>query len=132
VAGFRDARGAERYAQAALEWGDRLGDPVAHAKAVYLVHAYVYPLTRPRRSVLAPLRATAERLFELGDDQFTAYSLLLRLVHMVLTGEPLGLVQQEYDVLATKTRGEIEQAIVLYDRGGAKAKADALRRAAGA
>src|SRR5262245_65293781 len=62
LAYLRRLDGAERYAAAALAWAERVPHPQLGSRIVYLVHAFVYAWTRPRRSVLEPLRQLSESL----------------------------------------------------------------------
>jgi hypothetical protein len=90
------ACGSERYAQAALEWSARAPDPVLTPRAEYLLHAFHYAWTRPRRSALEPLRLVAERLLEVGDVEYAQYSRFMRSIHGVLAGESLDDLQAAF------------------------------------
>jgi hypothetical protein len=91
-------RGAERYAEAALAWSSRW--PQTAHKVEHIVFAAIYAWTRPRRSVLEPLRRVAEVGREQGDMPAVTYALLCRAMYSGLSGEPLAKVREDFQLLA--------------------------------
>jgi hypothetical protein len=83
---LRDARSAERYARAALDWDARFPHPVYSARTEFLVHAYLYSWTRPRRALLEPLRRAAEQCREAGDIGYLTYANNHRVLMGALSG----------------------------------------------
>ena len=100
-----DAKGAERYAEAAVDWMRRMPDPTIDARTDYIVQAFVYSLTRSRRAALEPLRSAATHLFEVGELEYGTYALFLRQGHMTMIGENLDATDDEYQAFVNRLRG---------------------------
>ena len=94
---LRDLAGADRYAEAALAWSSRW--PQTAHKVDHIAFAAVYAWTRPRKSVLEPLRRVAEIGREQGDASFVVYALLCRAMYAGLCGEPLDAVRENFQLL---------------------------------
>jgi hypothetical protein len=100
VAFPRHLGSAERFAQAALEWNERVAHPLYGSRTEFLVYAYIYSWTRARRSLLEPLRKIAEQCREAGDLEYAYYACSQRAYHESLAGEPLARVASEYEAIA--------------------------------
>jgi predicted ATPase len=94
---LRHARGADRYAQAALEWNARSPHPFYSARTEFVVYSYLYSWTRPRRSILDPLRRAANQCREAGDLGYLTYALNQRVLMAALAGEPLARLVVEIE-----------------------------------
>ncbi len=105
---LRHLRGADRYARAALEWADSVPHVPFSARARYVVHAFVEAWTKPRRSVLEPLRMDCEALMEFGDLEYAYYAALQRTGYLALCGEPLANVRREYQALGVRMHRSTE------------------------
>ncbi len=102
---LRHLRGAERYAQAALDWNARSADPILRPRTEFVVHAFVYSWTRPRRTILEPLRRAEAQCREAGDLDYAYFACAQRLHQACLAGEPLARVGPEYAALTARLSG---------------------------
>jgi hypothetical protein len=84
---------AERYAAAAEKWCTLSKHPVYRPRAELVLSLY-YAWTRPRRSLVEPLRRIAASAREVGDLEYFTLALFQRLNLCALVGEPLERVQQ--------------------------------------
>ncbi len=84
---------AERYAAAAEKWCTLSKHPVYRPRAELVLSLY-YAWTRPRRSLVEPLRRIAGAAREVGDLEYFTLALFQRLNLCALVGEPLHRVEQ--------------------------------------
>jgi len=105
----------ERYAEWAVEWNRAGADCDAETRAQVLLSGQILPFMRPRRGLLEPLRAAADRLCESGDLRNALDAGVLRLTYRVLVGEPLGDIARERDRWAEDLRGLCERPVLLPD-----------------
>jgi hypothetical protein len=92
----------DRYIEAGIAWNAKIPNPTQAPLVEYMLHAFVYPCSRPRRTVLEPLRSISEQLFEVGNVEYGFYALAHRLVLLTLAGDPLGTLEREYATLAER------------------------------
>ncbi len=97
---LRHLRGAERYAQAALDWNERVNDPVVRPRSELVVYAFVYSWIRPRRTILEPLRRVENQCWESGDVEYAFYACQHRAHQASLAGEPLAALRADYAAIA--------------------------------
>jgi hypothetical protein len=102
---FGTLREGDRYVEAARTWNKRLADPAFGPVVEYVLHAYVYPCSRPRSAVVEPLRTLSEQLFEVGNLQYGYYALAMRLALLTLAGESLEVLDREARTLAERVGG---------------------------
>jgi tetratricopeptide (TPR) repeat protein len=99
LAFLRHLRGAKEMARAAEYWcthaprGDR-----GHL-AEHMIYACIHAWTRPRRSVLEPLRRVAQAARESGDVETALYATLYSACYSALVGEPLSVVARRFGEL---------------------------------
>jgi len=97
LAFLRHLRGADRYAQAALEWNTRAPHPVFSGRTEFVVYGSIYAWTRSRRSTLEPLRRAMEKCREAGDLGYVRYATGQRWFLSALVGEPLPHLVAEFE-----------------------------------
>jgi hypothetical protein len=97
---LRHLRGAERYAQAALDWNTRVCDPITRPRIEFVVQAFVHSWIRPRRTILEPLRKIEQQCWENGDVEYAFYACHHRAHQASLAGEPLAGILADYAALA--------------------------------
>jgi hypothetical protein len=86
-------RRAERYAAAAEKWCALAQHPVYRPRSQFVLTLY-YGWTRPRRTLLEPMRRIAGAAREIGDLEYYALVLVQRLGLCAIVGEPLERVEQ--------------------------------------
>ncbi len=85
-----DTAGAQRAAQLALEWGERVPDPVYRPRLEMHIHAILRPWWMPRRQALAGLERISESMREVGDLEYAYYARFLDSSYGALAGNPVG------------------------------------------
>jgi tRNA A-37 threonylcarbamoyl transferase component Bud32 len=82
----RDARGARQLGEQALAWAQRVPDPITGPRTEFIIHALLEPWLLRRRHALAPMERITRLAREVGDREFTHYSLFLDIFYRSLAG----------------------------------------------
>jgi serine/threonine protein kinase len=102
-----DATLARRIAAAALDWCERVADPLFGPRTELQVHALLSPWLMQRREALRPLEGLTERMWELGDSEYAYYASFNRTCYQALGGAPVASTEQQLRELAAyATRGD--------------------------
>jgi histidine kinase len=88
------SRAAQRVAQLALEWSDRVPDPAYRPRAEMQVQALLRPWWMRRRQAMAPVDDIAERMNEVGDLEYAYYARFLTALYGALAGQPVTRCEQ--------------------------------------
>jgi len=92
-----NAKGIERFGVAALEWAERLFDPVNSPRTQFVVHGMAFAWTRPRRESVEPLCRARESALEAGDVEYALYLWNAIATRLALCGYPLDRLQRELE-----------------------------------
>ncbi len=99
-----DAEHARRHASLALEWSERIGNPIYAARTAHIVHALLQPWIMRRRQALAPMERVAESAREIGDPEFTYYARFLQTIYLTLAGEAVSVSERRLRELADSVK----------------------------
>ncbi len=89
-----------RSIQCALDWNERVPDPVSGPRTEMIAHTLVQPWLLRRRDALAPLDLVAERSREVGDREYEYYTRFLACTYRMLAGEHVARAEEELRTLA--------------------------------
>jgi hypothetical protein len=99
---FRDNHArAQHLARQALEWCERVPDPVYAPRAHCIVHAMIQPWVLRRRHALEPMERIARLAREVGDREFAHYARFLNLYFRALAGAPVSEAPRSLRELAS-------------------------------
>ena len=98
-----DPERARRQARTALDWTERLSDPMG-PRTRFTVHALLQPFLMQRRQALAGLNRVAESAREIGDLEFAHYARFLRMFFLALAGDPVAEVNEHLKLLVVDVR----------------------------
>ena len=77
---------ARQIGEQALAWAQRVPDPISGPRTEFLVHALLEPWLLRRRHALAPMERVIRGAREVGDLEFSHYSLFLDIFYRALAG----------------------------------------------
>jgi hypothetical protein len=87
------------YERAAVFWDERVPHPVMSVRTRYVLNSFVRGWIQPRRPLAEELRRAAEAAREVGDLEYTYYTLLQRANYLALSGASLELVERALDAV---------------------------------
>ena len=99
-----NAREAERLAQLALEWLEKVPDPAFKPRVEMQLHAILRPWWTRRRQSLAVMDRVAESMREIGDLEYAYYGRFLKLAYGALAGESVPETESGLGELADAVR----------------------------
>jgi hypothetical protein len=86
--------------QIALEWSERVPDPVYRPRTELQIHGLLRPWWTRRRQALAPLEQIAESMREVGDLEYSYYTRFLRAVFGALGGQTVAATEESLQHIA--------------------------------
>jgi hypothetical protein len=116
------AERARRHAALALEWSERVSNPIYAARTGHVIHALLLPWIMRRRQALAPMDRVAEAAREIGDPEFTYYARFLQAIYLTLGGESVAVSERRLGDLAESVKHsghwfpEPEQCHLVYGK----------------
>ncbi len=95
-----DSRASQRAVQLAIEWSERVPDPVYRPRTELQIHGLLRPWWTRRRQALAPLEQIAESMREVGDLEYSYYTRFLRAVFGALGGQTVAATEESLQHIA--------------------------------
>jgi hypothetical protein len=99
-----NAEHARRHAALAVEWSERIADPIYVARTAHTVHTLAQPWIARRRQALAPMDRVAEAAREIGDQEFNYYGRFLQAIYLTLGGEAVQVSERRLRELADSVK----------------------------
>jgi hypothetical protein len=89
-------KAAQRAAQLAIDWNERVPDPVYQPRSEMQFQGILRPWWTRRRQAIAPLDDIAERMREVGDVEYASYSRFLKVVYGALAGVTVAVTEEAF------------------------------------
>jgi histidine kinase len=90
------ARAARRMVQLALDWNERVPDPVYGPRTEMQIQALVRPWWMRRRQAIAPLDQITESMREVGDLEYASYAQFLKVIYGALAGQTVAATEEAF------------------------------------